>query len=187
MAVLAVAQTDLLDFSIKEWNHERAFHIEDAYKWLFHATLGGEHAVTSEEGPRAWLDDEWKTLAMPHKDEPLVVSLRPDGALVRLNLRLYKARGGDKESLLKAFIAAAKEFKSDRAIFKSGWLALGTKLKRRPLGLLTAKGWLRLHKATRAHGYPAIEHSPAYEKANRPAYRVLTKERAASLTARLHR
>src|SRR5207247_3676866 len=126
--------------------------IEDAYKWLFHATLGGEHAITIEDGPRKWLDDEWQTLGSPRKTEPLLTSLRPDGKIVRLNLRPYKALGGEKDLLLKAFIMSAKEFKPNKTIFEKTWQMLGAKLKHGRIGFLNETDWLRLDKITKRQG-----------------------------------
>ncbi|HWD37299.1 MAG TPA: hypothetical protein VG944_00490 [Fimbriimonas sp.] len=162
----------LLDFSIPQWKHEKAFHIEDAYKWLFHASLGGEHAVSDMSEVRDWMDSEWKTLARPHKGEPLTVLLRPDGKLLRVNLRPYKAMGGSKEALLKVFVDSAKAFHEDRSAFRSVWQQLGKRLAKRPIGDLTEAAWQSLNRRT-TPDYPAIDHSAAYESANHPAYRVV--------------
>lgn len=95
--------------------------MEDAYKWLFHATLGGEHAITSAEGPRRWMEREWKTLTAPHPGEKTIQSLRLDGKIVRINLRPYRAKGDSPEPLLMAFIAGAKAFKADKSEFRVVW------------------------------------------------------------------
>ena len=189
--IAATLQANLLDFSIREWRHERAFHIEDAYKWLFHATLGGEHAIASVDRARKWLDDEWKTLGPPRKNEPLFVALRPDRRIVRINLRPYKALGalpaekdflgGEKGLLLRTFFLSAEEFKADKSDFRKVWQMLGARLRRGSIGLLNHRDWWRLDRITRKQGYPAIDHSAAYEKTNAPAYRVLTKKMAEAL------
>src|SRR5262245_56083851 len=98
-ACALLAGVDPIDFAFAGWQPTPKMEIEDAYKWLFHATLGGEHAVTDDEGPRQWLDREWATLGPPLAGEKEVVPLTVDGKLIRLNLRPYKARGGDKEML----------------------------------------------------------------------------------------
>ena len=43
--------------------------------------------------------------------------------------------------------------------------------------------WRRLDREMRARGYPAIHHSPEYENARRPAYRVLPAAQARPLLA----
>jgi len=147
--------------------------MEDAYKWLFHATLGGEHAVTDDSGPRQWLDREWETLGKPLPGEREVVSLTPDGKLVRVNLRPYKAKGGDKEMLLAIFVASARSFHADRNVFVHEWRALGERLRKGPVLGLRYPAWVRLDKSVSSSGYPAIDHTIAFERQYRPAYRVV--------------
>jgi len=146
---------------------------EDAYKWLYHATLGGEHAVRDDVGPRLWLDGEWSELGEPVAGEPPVVELRPDGHLIRVNLRPYKAAGGDREALLQAFVASARAFHADRSEFVREWIALREVLANGPVGEITGGAWHAIDAEASEAGYPAIEHSESYLAACRPAYRVM--------------
>jgi hypothetical protein len=166
----------VLDFALAHWRTEPETRVADAYKWLFHATLGGEHAIRSEEGPRRWMDREWEEIGPPRPGEPDLVPLRPDGAIVRINLRPYKAGGGDKEALLMRFIASARSFRGDRADFTAAWLALGELLRNGPIGALNRPEWEELDQKAEEAGYPAVHHSPEYEAAYEPAYRVVTGE-----------
>jgi hypothetical protein len=170
------SENPLLDHALAQWRATPEARIEDAYKWLYHATLGGEHAVTDEQGPRAWLDREWETIGAPLKGEQGLVPLTSDGRLLRVNLRPYKQRGGDKEMLLWAFVFSAERFKPDRSGFVREWDALGARLRSRPQGHLTAGEWTRLDATARKAAFPAAHHSPEYERAYRPAYRVVLRE-----------
>lgn len=176
LAIARQAEPTLLDHAFEQWKSTPEMKIEDAYKWLYHATLGGEHAVTSEDGPRVWLDREWPTLSAPLKDEPEVVPLTPDGRLLRVNLRPYRSRGGDKDMLLWAFVFSAQRLKRDESLFVREWDALGAKLKSDAWRQLSHQEWKRLDALTRKQGFPAIEHSPQYEKIYMPAYRVVLKD-----------
>ena len=176
LAVGCQVRASLLDHAFAEWEATPEMRIEDVYKWLFHATLGGEHAVTSELGPRRWLDREWPTVARPPTGEQEAVSLTPDGSLVRINLRPYKQRGGDKEMLLWAFVLSAERFKSDKRAFVREWDALGARLRSAAMRYLTYAEWKRLDAATRKNGFAAIEHSAQYERAYKPTYRVILRE-----------
>jgi hypothetical protein len=147
--------------------------IEDAYKWLFHATRGGEHAVASEIAARQWLDREWATLGPPRPNEPLWTPLAADGRIGRLNLRPYRALGGSPDDLHAAFVEGARTFDESPAAFRAAWQALGRELSRNPRNHLTRAEWKRLDRAMRAKNYPAIHHSAAYGAARNPAYRVL--------------
>lgn len=175
LAPKGVPERALLDFAVRQWRFTPAMRIEDAYKWLFHATLGGEHAVSDDEGPRQWLDREWKTLAAPMPHEPEVVPLGPDGKLIRVNLRPYRQRHGDPEMLLAVFVSSARSFHADRSEFVRAWRSLGEKLSANPIGYLTFPEWSRLEREAKAASYPAIEHSRAYEERYRPAYRVVLR------------
>jgi hypothetical protein len=172
----------LLAFARDRWRGDVDLRIEDAYKWLFHATQGGEHAITDPEGPRAWLEREWATLGKPLPGDRLVEPLRPDAAVVRLHLRPFRAQGGKPDELLTAFVVSARAFRADRTGFAAVWRALGDALKAEPLNkALTRADWERLERETASEGYPAIHHSAHYEAVRKPAYRVLTAEQAKRL------
>lgn len=161
--------------------------IEDAYKFLFHATRGGEHAVENEAAVRRWLDREWQTLGPPPPGEPLWTPLTADGRIGRLNLRPYQALGGNPAALHAAFVAGARAYDADPARFRKSWQALGRELQKQPVGHLTRAEWQRLDRALRAQRYPAIHHSPGYEQARAPAYRVLPAAQARLLLEPLGR
>ena len=160
-------------FFLAQARTDPELRIEDAYKWLVHATRGGEHAVENEFAVRQWLDQEWATLDPPQPDEPLWVPLMPDGRIGRLNLRPYKARGGSTDLLHAAFIHGAQSFDASPDRFRNAWNSLGRQLSRQPQGFLTRDAWQRLDREMRKHNYPAIHHSADYEKSRHPAYRVL--------------
>ena len=169
------------EFFLAQARADPELRIEDAYKWLVHATRGGEHAVENEFAVRKWLDQEWSTLGPPQPDEPLWVPLTPDGRIGRLNLRPYKAQGGSPDALHAAFLAGAQSFSASPARFRAAWKALGRALHNQPVGHLTSAEWQRLDRETRKHNYPALHHSPAYEAARHPAYRVLPADEAQPL------
>lgn len=172
----SVTAPQLLDFAMAGWRSDPAVRVEDAYKWLYQAALGGEHAIAEETGPRRWLDEEWAGLGEPREGEPLAQALRPDGSVLRINLRPFKAAGGQRERLLRAFVESARAFRGDRALFLAAWSELGRRLRAggeaQPAGLRFAD-WQALDEAARAEGYPAVHHSPSYEQAHAPAYRVV--------------
>ena len=177
LLVLTVSpKTDLLDFCMAEWMRTPRMEMQDAYKFLYQATLGGEHAISDDTGPRAWMDREWTGLGPPHKGEPEVQKLTPDGGVIRINLRPYRARGGDKEMLLAVFVASARKFRADKSDFVREWNALGSLLKRRHESNLTFREWQALDKKLRAKDFPALHHSERYEHAYKPAYRVALGE-----------
>lgn len=170
------APADLLEFSIRQWRKTPEMTVQDACKWLFQATLGGEHAISDDAGPRQWLAGEWQEAGAPMPGEPEAVPLRPDGSLLRVNIRPYRAAGGDQASLLHAFVQSARQFHADRSAFVAPWKLLGERLRKGSIGRITLKDWQALDARLRAEGYPAVHHSDDYQKAYHPSYRVVLKE-----------
>ena len=82
-------------FFLEQARDDSELRIEDAFKWLVHATRGGEHAVADGFAVRKWLENEWATLGPPQPGEPPWVPLTADGRIGRLNLRPYRAQGGE--------------------------------------------------------------------------------------------
>lgn len=155
--------------------------VEDVYKWLFQAARGGEHAAPSEEAARRWLGREWAGLGPPLPGEPLVVPLRPDGKVVRFNLRPFKAAGGDPEALLRAFLQSARGFREEPGLFVAAWRAFGHGLSPEGTGGWSPRAFEEIDRESERAGWPARHHGEAYAAARKPAYRVLTGEAAAAL------
>src|SRR5512135_1577005 len=89
----ALSARVLLPFAVNSFAADPEVRIEDAYKWLYQAANGGEHAIPDEESARRWLEREWRSLGPTPPGEPLEVPIRPDGELVRVNLRPLRDRG----------------------------------------------------------------------------------------------
>jgi hypothetical protein len=166
----------LLEFSLRQWRETPVMGLEDAYKWLFQAVLGGEHAVGSAEGVRRWMEEEWAGLEGSLTGESLAQDLRPDGSLLRLNLRPFRALGGSPDTVLAAFLRSAAGFQGRRKDFVQVWEGLRRSLETHHLSGLTTEGWDQLDRHVRQAGFPALHHSPAYEAAYRPAYRIVLRE-----------
>jgi hypothetical protein len=176
--LLACTPTALIDFAIPKWKTDTNTQIEDAYKYLYQATRGGEHAVSSNDAAKEWLDNEWQNLGLAIKNEPTWEQLCPDGTIGRLNLRPFKVEGGKADDLLKAFLASSSEYKTEPSTFTDAWAELGKRLKKQSFDSITQKTWKRLDDEMKKKKYPAIHHSDAYKRANRPAYRILTLDAA---------
>jgi len=183
--LLACTPTALLDFAIPKWKADSNVRIEDVYKWTYQATRGGEHAVPDEESARKWLEGEWQTPGEPIANEPVWEPLCPGSEIGRLNLRPFRKSGGKSDDLLEAFLASGHEYKTEQSDFVAAWLELGKRLKNRSQGNLDYKAWQKLDAEMTAKNYPAIHHSETYEKANHPAYRMLTSAEMERLLSRL--
>jgi hypothetical protein len=176
---------ELLAVGITYWRTEGAVAMADAYKWLYQATQGAEHAVGDEAGVHAWLEREWASLGSPLAGERLFVPLRPDGQVVRLHLRPYRAAGGDSARLLDAFLESARRVHTDRQAFWVVWRELSAMLADESFGLLTHDAWIELDAVAGPQDYPAVHHSKGYRALHSLAYRVLIASEAERLVQAL--
>jgi hypothetical protein len=172
--ILSCVPSALLDFAIPKWKADPHFAIEDAYKWVYQATRGGEHAAPDRKMATQWLEEEWKSLGKPEKNEKLWEPLCRDGSIGRLNLRVYKSKGGREDDILDAFLASSHAYKEVGSRFTDAWSMLGKRLERHRSGKLTYPEWYRLDAEMREKNYPAIHHSKQFESAYHPAYRMIT-------------
>ena len=166
--------TALLDFALPRWKDDPNVRIEDAYKWTYQATRGGEHAAPGIDSARSWLMNEWVGIGEPKANEKIWEPLCPGGEIGRLNLRPFRASGGKPDELVEAFVASSREFKGESEDFVEAWTELGKRLKKGKVGMLDRAAWKRLDAEMKPKNYPAVHHSEAYKTAKSPAYRVLT-------------
>lgn len=172
--LLSCLPSALIDFALPKWKADKNVRIDDAYKWTYQATRGGEHAVPDTESARKWLDNEWSSMGDAAKNIAVWEPLCPGGEIGRLNLRPFKTKGGEADDLLNAFLNSSREYRSDGANFIAAWNELGKRLKKRSYGQLTFNDWSKLDAEMKAKNYPAVHHSDAYNNAVHPAYRILT-------------
>jgi hypothetical protein len=147
---------------------------EDVYKFVHQAAFGNGHLVTDEAADRQFLAQEFAAVPAD-PSEPMVEAVTPDGSIVRVNLRPFKASGVSVEKLADAMIASAKSIQPKRDAFERWWGEVLDATSRRALPFdpvaLRAFGSLK-----QIEGYPAIHHSATYAKRYFPAYRVVLRE-----------
>jgi len=147
-----------------------AMRIEDVYKLLYQGTLGIEHLLTDTTAAKQYLADEWRAI-MAREDEPLYEIISPDSQWVRLNLKPYKAAGGDIEKIWEAMLHSAHVTKSKESFIKR-WQEFISLVNEKKL-LFDVSSLNDFDKQNVLANYPAIHHSQEYTRAYQPAYRVL--------------
>lgn len=182
--LLTCLPSALIDFALPKWRADKNIQIEDAYKWTYQATRGGEHAIPDTESARKWLENEWRTLGDSKPSESLWEPLCPGGEIGRLNLRAFRARGGMVDDLLEAFLASSRDYRSDGTNFLTAWAELGKRLRSSKAGNLNHRAWKKLDDTMKSRNYPAIHHSETYGKTAHPAYRILTSTEMKKLLAK---
>ena len=144
----------------------------DVYKLLYQGVLGPEHLIDSVEHFDVQLQAEIETV-QPDEMEPLWEPLRPDGLLGRLNLRPFKARGGDPGRLLEVCLRTRFQRWGTPEDLKRAWDTFSS-LSRQ--GAFPAISPGRVDILTRyliLHDYPPTHHSTMFKRSYAPAYRVI--------------
>ena len=156
--------------------------ILDVYKLLHQSVFGPGHAIKNQKAEKEWLERQSEIL-QPVAVEPLLESVHPDGAMVRLHLRPYLALKGKPKKLLDALIDSSKAVNGSIEDMAADWAAFQQLCA--PSGLLVDRFEARtvaMTGRTRAsQQWPASPHSPKYEHTYKPAYRVLTRPLAEAL------
>jgi hypothetical protein len=157
-----------------------AMQIQDLYKLVYQAALGNEHLLTDSAMVHNYLIREIESVRAD-SSEPLLEEISPDSAVVRLNLRPFKAQNGDHRVLFQAMMQTARTFhKSPERLAQ--YLRDLEKLAA-PSGPIPyrADAIESYVREMRDKGYPAVHHSAVYKEQYAPAYRVLLKKYAPSL------
>lgn len=156
--------------------------LSDVYRLLHQGTFGVGHPIPNRKAAREWLEHEAHT-AQPNAAEALIESIHPAGAIVRLHLRPFLARGGRLGPLLEAYIRSAEQIQGDPAQMAAWWAGFEAAIA--PGGALAGRFDPRvaglLRRANQAGGWPMLHHSPTYIQRYRPLYRILSVEAASAL------
>lgn len=149
-----------------------ASQAEDFYKWAFQRVFGPLHlgGKAPEAMLRNYLQVEWESLEGP--SQPLFETL--DGNLVRVNLVAFRACGGRVDELADALIATQKRFTP--APSRMHTLTHNITACLQAQGPEQVPAWRALLSQHEANGWPMAHHSEAYEKAEKPAYRVIFRD-----------
>jgi hypothetical protein len=147
----------------------------DVYKLLYQASMGAEHLLTDTAGVRAYLAEELSGIDSGFATEPLLERISPDGEMVRVNLRPFRALNLPAESLVQAMFTSAAETVADTALLYRWWddyssLVGHGVISPAPEDMVEWDGRVRRGQIGPFH------HSEAYEMANRPAYRVVRRD-----------
>lgn len=165
--------------------HARRYPVsspEDLYKLVHQATQGSEHAVSSAVAAERWMSDEIATMG-PGPDEPVVDPLGRASPFVRIHLRPFVDRNGDPLALTRAFVETANGAVSERVPIECALEAVAGASRSGGVRF-DADEWSRFVEDRRARAFDASHHSPDYERAYRPAYRVVARSELPDLGLR---
>jgi len=148
--------------------------VQDLYKLVYQGALGSEHAVADASQARVWLEREVEKLA-EGPEEPVIDPLSANGRVVRVNLRPYVAGRGDLRVLLEGFTRTAKDYRGTERQLRLYWRYAERMAEEGALSLAVHELRSFFEEMERLE-FPAVHHSQGYERAYRPAYRVVVRE-----------
>lgn len=154
----------------------------DVYKLLHQAVFGPGHAIPNQKAAREWLERE-SGLHIPDASQLLVESVHPEGEIVRLHLRPYLAAKGHLGKLLDAFIQSAKLIEGNPETMAVWWAIFQEMIGKDELlhNDFDPRTAALIGRTRAAEKWPASHHSPRFDRAYQPAYRVLTRSMAEKL------
>jgi hypothetical protein len=152
-----------------------AMEPRDVYKLLYQGVMGMGHLVVSPEGFAARLRTEYEAVS-PGDVEPLWETVRPDGALGRLNLRPFRVQQGDVESLIVACLRTAQRVWGTPEDLQGAWATFVTLCQSGEWEAFPLREVLAFSARLEKHAYPAVHHSAHYREAYKPAYRLVGRE-----------
>jgi hypothetical protein len=144
----------------------------DVYKLLYQGVRGPEHIIVSPKAFVERLEEEWDALDLAGND-PLWESIRPDGRLLRLNLRPFKADGGHLDRLVTACLETSRASWGTQADLQQTWEGFAKGCRERLLPGLALDPVESFTSWLEANGFPPVHHSERYRSLYRPAYRLV--------------
>jgi hypothetical protein len=121
-----------------------------------------------------WLEREVEKLA-EGPEEPVIDPISADGRVVRVNLRPYVAGKGDLGLLLEGFARTAKDYRGTEGQLRSYWRC-AERIAEEGAFSLAVDELRSFFKEMERLEFPAVHHSGEYDRAYRPAYRVVVRE-----------
>lgn len=147
----------------------------DVYKLLYQGVRGPEHSILSPAAFTEQLSAEWESLELAVGD-PLWESIRPDGSLLRLNLRPFKAEGGSLVNLIAACLKTGHRRWGTQAELEVAWENFSTLCGEQSWPYMSLERVKTFTTWLEANGYPPVHHSEQYRSLYRPAYRLVAVE-----------
>jgi hypothetical protein len=156
-------------------NHRKlhpSLRVRDIYKILHQGTMGPRHLIQNAGHARSALLQEYDRLDEDERRDPLTEQVSMDGSVIRVNLRTFKQRSGDPESLFACVIDSAERMMPDESALHAAWQMFKA-LNRGQLLCFDHREITALDEHLSKHGFIAISHSSEYRKDEKPSYRVV--------------
>jgi len=145
----------------------------DIYKLLYQGVMGSEHLRTSTVEYIWNLRSEFERL-QPDRNQRLLEPVRPDQALFRLNLRVFKNRQMKIDLLFSSLIETTRVMIGNREEMEAVWAAFTQWCLHGQVDRFEIKKIYQLSLWLFKSGFPAVHHSEIYRREYQPAYRLIS-------------
>ena len=134
--------------------------------------MGPEHAITSPDAVKEWLDNEWEEIEASTHDG-LFSDITIHTPIYRINLRAAKAFEITKDQILEEFIDLAKTFPKRPDLLKEIWAEITNQIEAGKELVCNPQELAEFNLAIEKNDYPAVHHSKEYSEINKPSYRLV--------------
>lgn len=153
-------------------NDYEGYQLDDAYKLVYQGCMGPEHAITSPDAVRQWLDKEWESIeASSH--EGLYSDITIHYPIYRINLRAAKAFGITQAQIYNEFMGLARVFPKRPDLLRIIWKGVSQQIKDDDCIVWNPQDIDKFNVMILQNDFPPIHHSLEYNEKNKPAYRLV--------------
>lgn len=156
-------------------NHKKlhpSVRVRDIYKILHQGTMGPRHLIENKGSAHTRLWEEYESLDVTERNEPLTEPVSMDGSVVRMNLRPFKRHSEDPGIVFSCLIDSAERLVPDESALRTLWKLFGV-LNREEFRYFDEREVDALDEYLSTHGFMAISHSCEYRREEKPSYRVM--------------
>lgn len=169
------SQTSLFQLLASHISKYPRMQLQDIFKLLYQGTMGPVHALKSPAVFIRRFKKEYEKLES-NKDEPLWESIRPDGQLVRVNLRAYKARTNNHEMLVTLCLWSAECCRGSKDDLLAAWHTFKKLCRSGRIQRYEQEKIADFTKLLDENGYKAGAHSRTYRRLYKPSYRLICRK-----------
>lgn len=145
--------------------------VVDLYKLIYQGVLGPAHLGTNPDTILRYIESELECIHAS-QEAKIVEYISPSKKYVRINLRKFKAKGGNPELLADAIVLSAINSDSDIKNFIYVWNEVGKLIESGDLLFDKAK-FRDFNDFVVKNNFPLVHHSQEYIENYSPSYRVV--------------
>lgn len=147
--------------------------VQDWYKLLHQSAMGNRHLGVEDSLIYNYMLEELNSIEASTV-EPLIEYISIDSTVIRMNLRPFKAIGGDPDDLFSAMKLTWDTVVPSVAELEANWKDLRALAESGALNV-TPEELDTFFRQKQTEGFPAVHHSDSYGTRYKPAYRVLLR------------